>query len=367
MRILIDATAVGEGRGGIVTYLKGLLKGWEDAGFRDELVIAGTDKLPADLDEIVRGRGAIHRFRDNRFVTQHVRIPALARRCRPDVVLATTPIVPLLIGGRPVVAMVHDLRHLHRPGEFGRVQRWYRSAFYRSAAWRCRALLSNSNATTRDVIATYPAAAAKITTVYLGCDHVPLAEHAPKGSHALAHAHWNNKQPDVAIHAWSILKATHPDFTNQLHLVGIPTEGRADLQHLITARGLDGLVILHDYLDDGTYQNLFSTARLLLMPSTFEGFGLPIIEAMRVGVGVVASDGAGMHEAGGTYALYAPSTDPGAFAEQIARVLFDDELHCSLVSAGRRHAGTFTWRRTAEQTRAILASAAVRHYPGGPS
>ncbi|MGH2530814.1 MAG: glycosyltransferase family 4 protein [Thermomicrobiales bacterium] len=357
MRILIDAMAVGEGRGGIVTYLRGLLRGWHEAGFDDELAVVGTAKLPPEIDEALGALGTTFRlggaYPGSRFVAQHVGIPALARRWQPDAILATTPVVPLLIWRRPVVAMVHDLRYRHRPAEFRRVQRWYRTVTYWWGIRRAQRLVTNSLMTQQDIVAAYPDVAAKIETIYLGCD-LFACDAAATGSHALAFAHWTNKQPDVSIRAWALLNSTIDGFSNILHIVGVSPHDRPRLDGVIDQCGVRHLVQLHDFLDDATYQRLLSSARLLLMPSTFEGFGLPIVEAMRLGVAVVASDNAGMQEAGGAFALYAPADSPEAFAKQCARLLRDDALRQSLVAGGRRHAEQFTWRRTAEQTRETL-------------
>jgi len=359
VRVLIDATAVGEGRGGIVTYLRELLRAWAAAGFGDELLVAGTRDLPPAIDAALGASGRVVRLggdrRWTRFAVQHVGIPALARSWKPDVLLATTPVVPLLAWGRPMVVVLYDLRYLRRPREFGRVQRWYRTVMYRLGLWRATWVLSISMSTQRDAIATFPGIGSKIETVYLGADQFQRDAGEQAGSHAVAFAHWPNKQPEMSIRAWGVLKARSEAFSNVLHVVGVRPADRPRLAALVDRCGLAGQVRLHGYLDEGAYGRLFSTARLMVMPSTFEGFGLPVIEAMRLGVAVVASDDPAMQEAGEGFALYAPPDAPDALAGQCARLLFDDELHRTLVAGGLRHAETFTWRRTAEHTRAALA------------
>jgi glycosyltransferase involved in cell wall biosynthesis len=96
------------------------------------------------------------------------------------------------------------------------------------------------------------------------------------------------------------------------------------------------------------------------MPSLYEGFGLPCLEAMACGTPVVASDRAALPETCGGAALLADPDDPGAFADALERAATDEDKRARLIAAGRERAARFTWQRTAELTDRALESALAR-------
>jgi glycosyltransferase involved in cell wall biosynthesis len=102
---------------------------------------------------------------------------------------------------------------------------------------------------------------------------------------------------------------------------------------------------------------LYAGALALAMPSLYEGFGLPCLEAMACGTPVVAADRAALPETCGGAALLADPADGEAFATALVRAATDQEERARLIAAGQERAATFTWRRTAELTDAALAAA----------
>jgi alpha-1,3-rhamnosyl/mannosyltransferase len=102
------------------------------------------------------------------------------------------------------------------------------------------------------------------------------------------------------------------------------------------------------YVDEGALASLYRGARLFVFPSRYEGFGLPVLEALAAGVPVVASDLPVLRELAGDAVLYAPPTDVEAWVRQVAAVLDDPELARRLAAAGRERAKGYTWERAAE-------------------
>jgi glycosyltransferase involved in cell wall biosynthesis len=110
------------------------------------------------------------------------------------------------------------------------------------------------------------------------------------------------------------------------------------------------------YVPEPLLAGLYAGALAFAMPSLYEGFGLPCLEAMACGTPVVASDRAALPETCGDAALLADPTDPEAFAAALVRAATDAAERTRLAAAGRERAAAFTWQRTAELTDAALAA-----------
>jgi len=104
------------------------------------------------------------------------------------------------------------------------------------------------------------------------------------------------------------------------------------------------------YVDENTLAAFYRACSAFVYASGYEGFGLPILEAMSYGAPVVAAASSSLPEAGGDAALYAPPGDPAAFAAALARILDDPAFAADLRARGRKHAATLTWARTAAAT-----------------
>ena len=361
MRILIDATNVAEGGGGIVTYLAGLLRGWSAAQFGDEITVVGSRALPAEIELAEGRRVRVLRIglpqHASRVLVQQAVLPVVSRQQHPDVILSLTPVVGLVPGPAPVVAVVHDLRYLRQPDDFGRAQRFYRTAAYRQGCRQADALIAVSQTTAEDAARAFAVAPSKLRTIHHGCDHVdswPAAE--THGTHAIAFAHWNNKRPDFAIRVWASLRYRLEGFDRHLHVCGVRSEDAPALATLARVAGVADLVSLHGYLPAQSFERLFSSAALLLMPSTFEGFGLPVLEAMRLGIPVVASRIPAIEEVAGDAAHLADRDSADAFTVECIRLLADESLRRETIERGRAHASGYTWERAAIQTRELLAA-----------
>ena len=132
--------------------------------------------------------------------------------------------------------------------------------------------------------------------------------------------------------------------------------GRDDFFYKRLSKKLpEGVFILHD-VDDSALFEYYTNARLFVMPSLMEGFGLPILEAMHLSCPVVCSQTPALEEIGGAACLY---FDPNSFdnlAEALILVLSDEKLAQSLVQKGKRQALKFSWSECVEKTLKIYES-----------
>jgi glycosyltransferase involved in cell wall biosynthesis len=152
------------------------------------------------------------------------------------------------------------------------------------------------------------------------------------------------KNVRCVVRAVSILRETHPDF--RLVLIG-NDGGTADL---VRHCALEAHTIVTRPPTDLELRTIIAAARLFVVPSKAEGFGLPLLEAMAAGTPVAASDIPVLHEVGGDAALWFDPDDPGQLAAIAARVDADAELRSDLAARGRARAAAFDWMRTATAT-----------------
>lgn len=136
----------------------------------------------------------------------------------------------------------------------------------------------------------------------------------------------------------------------QLVIAGYQTPYERELRARIAALGLEQRVRLLPWVPDADREGLYALASVFVFPSLYEGFGLPVLEAMARGIPVACSNAASLPEVAGDAALLFDPRDTAAIAAAIERLLGDDSLREGLRLAGRERAARFTWERTAQLT-----------------
>lgn len=356
MRLLVDATAVREHGGGLSTYAVALVGAWAGSFPDDDLVVVAGDSGGERIMRAVATDVRVSPFGGSRFIAQHTLVPFLTRKVRPDAILSLVPGVPIMPSPVPTVSVVYDLRSWMHPEEFPVWVRAYRSLAHHYAFHRSARLITISERSRRDLSRVCRRGASKTDVIYPAADHVddwPGGEH---GRNVITFGHWTNKKPGMAIEAWArALDAVSARDGWTLHVVGVPNDGRGALLQAAAQLGVTDSVVVHGYLPDGDYQRLFTTASAVLMLSTFEGFGLPVVEAMRRGVHVIASRDAALLEAGGESAVYVD--DEAALSDALRALLDDSPEVRRLVSSGLEWTRDMTWTAMATRARGVVRRA----------
>jgi glycosyltransferase involved in cell wall biosynthesis len=151
------------------------------------------------------------------------------------------------------------------------------------------------------------------------------------------------------------LRRAHP-----LVLIGDSGWDGGEARAAVRRREESGQVVRLGYVAEEDLPGLYAAASALVLPSRYEGFGLPVLEAMAAGTPVVCSEAAALVEVAGGAALLCPPTDVDGLRTALSRVLSDGDLRGELIRRGRERASGFTWERAATATlevmRTLLAS-----------
>ncbi|HXH20989.1 MAG TPA: glycosyltransferase family 1 protein [Dehalococcoidia bacterium] len=150
----------------------------------------------------------------------------------------------------------------------------------------------------------------------------------------------------------------------QLVLIGVPDSARARFEELAEGLGVSKQVVTLGYLPDQDVATLLVFSEALVYPSLYEGFGLPVLEAMAVGAPVITSNTTSLPEVAGDAALLVDPTSAGAIAEAMRHCYLNAAVKADLARRGRRRAAAFTWDRAARATvatyRRVLGSGVTR-------
>ena len=269
----------------------------------------------------------------------------------PDVVLATVPSTSVRRLAAPMAVVIHDLRHELRPEQFSRGRRLLRNISYNRAYALAESFLSVSQRSLDDLRALHPEIAdVPATVTHLGADHVLAWPPATAPGPAIAFAHHTNTNPDLILDAWATL-ARRDEPVPPLLMLGVSGASRDRLDAMISARSLAAHVTLAPYLQDEDFHRTLAAAAMIVFPSDFEGFGLPIVEGMTLGAPVVISPEKGMLEVAGGHAIVMTDWTADALATAVVAA---GRISPEEREAARAWGTSFTWERTAGRTREAL-------------
>jgi len=174
------------------------------------------------------------------------------------------------------------------------------------------------------------------------------------GSYLFFPAHtWQHKNHRTAIDALRILRETS-GLTPTLVCTGGAREAQPALEQQIAEHGLQKQVRFLGYCPHGDLPTLYRGAACLIFPSLFEGFGMPVLEAMACGCPVVCSNTSSLPEIAGDAALQVDPFDGEAFAAAAARLLRDADLRMDMRARGLSQAARFSWQRHTRETIAVF-------------
>ena len=330
--VLVDADVLGRRRTGDETYVTQLLRALPEVA--DDLRIAAVTR---DSELVPEGIEPVKLATSSQELRMAFTVPRLLRHLRPALghFVHSLPLhCPV-----PAVVTVQDLSWERDPSVFGKWDLVTFKVFVRRAVRKARRVLAISDRTKRDLVELYGTPPEKIVVTPLAPDpdFTPATEH--DSFLLFVSAIEPRKQPLLAVAAADAVGRK---------LVVVGPEKDRELAAELRRRGAD----LRGYVPKAELVSLYQRAACLVFPSRYEGFGLPVVEAMACGTPVVAAPEPALREVAGDAAILTAD-----LAEGVRRALSERER---LSRAGLERAKTFTWRETARITadvyREVLAA-----------
>jgi glycosyltransferase involved in cell wall biosynthesis len=274
-----------------------------------------------------------------------VRLPVALASERPDLLFVPAHAIPFAWPGK-ALTVVHDLAFERYPHAYSATERAYLRLTTRWAALRCPLLIAVSESTKADLVSVYGVRSERVRVVPLGAS-VPTVAPAPASRLAA-----------LGLNGTFVLQVGRIE-TRKNQAAALAAVERLDGVTLAVAgperdpalaaklRASDRCRVL-GLVDQPTLELLYKRASAVIVPSLYEGFGLPVLEAMARGKVVVAAKASSLPEVGGDAALYFhDAADPEQLAKVLEVALGDDKLRTTLARAARARARVYTWERCA--------------------
>jgi glycosyltransferase involved in cell wall biosynthesis len=367
--VLVDARGLNQS--GIGRYLREILRHLLADDRFGRLVLAG---YPGELDAFLRGAGRPakadviafpHPFYSPAASLRWLALGA-AGRLRADLAFFPHYDVPIGWYHPRQVVVVQDLIHFRVDSVFPAWKRALAAVVLAAAVRGATRLIVPSESTRRDLLDRHGEAADRLTVIPLGVHRDFATGPASPTIGGRDVSSWTpyllcvgNRKPHknlvVAVEEFARAAADRPEL--RLIIVG-RSFGDVSVADRAQALGVGAAVIEIDEVTDAELRALYANAEALLFPSLYEGFGLPILEAMSFGLPVVASDRASVPEVVGEAGLIVNPDERGAMADAVGRLSREPGLRARLTEAGLRRAAELTWEAAAARTAEVLLEVA---------
>jgi glycosyltransferase involved in cell wall biosynthesis len=370
LRALIDAHMLGSQETGNETYIVNLLQHLPALpGIRCGAALAPDSPPPPGL-------------RDIEFIPLGLRgnwprllyaLPRACRRWQADI-LHVTYVGPFP-APCPLVVTVHDVSFKRHPEFFSARDRLLFATLLPATLRRASAVITVSRHAQQEILWAYPYLAGRVhvtpeapSPIFRPVEQEEALQsvRARYGIHAQFILVVGNIEPRKnllrLIQAFASLRQQWPSL--QLVIVGQAQWQSSAVYARVRSLGLEQNVVFTGYVPEEDLVLLYNAAQVFVFPSLYEGFGLPILEAMACGTPVVTSNTSSMPEVAGEAALLVDPTDVQAIAEAIEGLLRDESLRHSLGARGTEQANRFSWPKAAQETLATYqAVVGTRSFP----
>jgi glycosyltransferase involved in cell wall biosynthesis len=365
MKIGIDARLLSEPVTGIGRYTVDLTR--QLIKLRGEFCLYTPG--PAVVGQWLQGntsiRSAEFSSRITKMIWSQSYLPYWAAKDRVDVFWGATHRLPRYLPASIArVVTIHDLVWKQAGETMRPLSRWIEKRLMPEAIYSADRIIADSFNTAQEIKEEYPEAGDRVRVVQLGLPELP----APLGFQSLVELGIDREyflfvgtlEPRKNLHR--LLKAyaqIDAGIRNNTLLViaGGKGWGNVDIDLLIKKIGLATQVTLVGYVDDVQLATLYAHARFLVMPSLYEGFGLPLIEAMSFGVPVLTSNCSAMPEVAGDAGVLVDPLDENSIAKGLLSLLDNETYRDQLATKAKPNAAQFSWQKAARETWSVFEEA----------
>lgn len=344
------------GVGGTEIYLRELLKALAACDQTNQYYVFTNMETEAGLvpqqSNFHYRPQAIHaQFRPGRILWEQIVLPLEASRFHLDVMFNPGFTAPLAALCR-LVTTFHDLQHKRHPQYFRRFDLPFWRFMLWAAAHRSQKIIAVSEATRADLLHYYRIPVARVSVVHHGVDPGFFVLDRTRTEPYLLCVSTLHPHKNLERLVRAFARKNRPE---RLVLAGMRGFQAAAIEALIQSLSLKDRVEITGWLAREDLLRLYERTKAFVYPSTFEGFGMPVLEALAAGIPVACSNIAPIKEVAGDAALFFDPLDEEAIASAVDQILNDQPLRAKLAQAGPARARPFTWARTAEETlRALL-------------
>jgi len=291
----------------------------------------------------------------------------MARRA-PDLLFVPAHAIPM-VHPKNIVTTCHDIGFEHFPELYSRLELHYHRFAMRLAARRAKKIITPSEFTKNEMARTYGVDPGKFRVIYHGFDRAKyrIVEDQPAIEDVLKKYKITKpfilyigrlekkKNTTGLVEAFQELRSKNLELRNvSLVLVGQPGFGFEEVEEKIKKYNLQERIIMPGWVGGEELPYLLNAAEVFVFPSFYEGFGLPVLEAMACGTPVVASRVTSIPEVGGEAIEYFNPQDIAEMAEKMRKVLADPNLRADLRRRGLERAKQFSWEKCARETLEVL-------------
>lgn len=375
MRIGIDVTSAITQGGGIGRYTRELVWALTALDTGNEYRLFSAKQPPTlPVPDPIPSAPYIHYHQaplDERWLYRlwyRLRLPLPVQLVTGQLDLFHSPdfVLPPVSGGIPTLLTVHDLSFVHSPETFPAQLVSYLNRVVPWSVGRATHILADSLATKQDLIDVWQVPTEKITVVYCGVNPMfrPITDldqltavrqkyHIGKKNYVFCVGTVQpRKNYQMLIRAFRPVADQYP---HNLIIAGGKGWLYDEMMAEVDRQGLNGRVHFIGFVDDVDLPALYSGADLFAMPSIYEGFGLPLLEAMACGVPVLSSNASSLPEVVGETAVQLSPHDQQAWSQTLLDLLANPNVRDDMATEGSLQARQFTWEQSASQLLQIYA------------
>jgi glycosyltransferase involved in cell wall biosynthesis len=359
----VDTQRLVGSRAGVARYIASLLREWAGAELPFGRVTLFT---PAPLPDDVLPAGHPFEVRvvpgASRRLWGQWRLPRAARGV--DLLFCPAYVAPQRYTGRYAVVM-HDALLEVLPGAFSRGA-LMRRGLYRRSAQRAACVLAPSEASKRDLERVYGLDSARVEAIPLGVDD-RFRQATDDDARRVREAYGLGERPVILFVGKLSKRRNLPELVQAVaalrsdHVLALVGEDHLGLglEEIGREAGIGDRLRKLGFVPDDDLPALYRAAEIFVYPSDYEGFGIPVLEAMAAGTPAVTLDNSALVEVAGDAAVLLPSAAPDVLAGAFERLAADPALRADYAARGRERAARFTWAETARRTIEVLREAAA--------